>query len=73
MKHFTWKRSQCNVMKKKIHLSLQTTKKLIKFMTMNINQQIITLNIYKTPDSAYILKQEQTGMRWNRLEWAGTT
>ena len=42
-------------------------------MTMNINQQIITLNIYKTPHSAYILKQEQTGMRWNRLEWAGTT
>ena len=42
-------------------------------MTMNINQQIITLNIYKTPDSAYILKQEQTGMRWNHLEWGRTT
>ena len=35
----------------KIHLSQQTAKNFYKFMPMNINQHIITLNIEKTPHS----------------------
>ena len=53
MKHFTWKRRQFNIMKKKIISSIKYVchnkqlKNLNKFMPMNINQQIITLNIHK--------------------------
>ena len=56
MKHFTWKR-QCNIMEKKAISSIKyicrnkQLKNLCKFMAMNINQQIMTLNIHKTPDS----------------------
>ena len=57
MKHFTWKKRQCNVMKNKT-ISLikyicqnKQLKNLYKFMPMNINQQIMALNIHKTTDS----------------------
>ena len=57
MKHFKWKIRNCNVMKKKTISSIKyicynkQLKNLHKFMPMNINQQITTLNIQKTPDS----------------------
>ena len=46
MKHFRWKRRQCNVMKKKNMPSIKyirhnkQLKKLFKFIPMNMNQQI---------------------------------
>ena len=57
MEHVTWKRRKCNVMKKKTISSIKyichnkQLKNLHKLMPMSINQQIITLNIHKTPDS----------------------
>ena len=57
MKHFTWKRRQCNVMKKKtvplIKYICQNKqlKNLYKFIPMNISQQIMALNIHNTTDS----------------------
>ena len=53
MKHFTWKRRKCNVMKKKTISSIKyichnkQLKILQKFMPMNIRQQIITFNLQK--------------------------
>ena len=60
MKHFTWKRIKCSVIKRKTISSIKyicnnkKQKNLYKLMPMNpinINQQIITLDIQKTPDS----------------------
>ena len=59
MKHVTWKRRKCNVMKKKTISSIKyichnkQLKNLHKFMPMNISQQIITFNIQKTPYSDF--------------------
>ena len=56
-KHFIWKRRQCNVMKKNTISSIKyichnkQLKNLYKLMPININQQVITFNIHKTPDS----------------------
>ena len=53
MKHVTWKRRKCNVMKKKTISSIKhichnkKLKNLHKFMPMSINQQIITFSIKK--------------------------
>ena len=61
VKHFTWKRRQCNVMKKKTISSIKyichnkQPKNLYKFMSMIIIQQIITLNIHKISDSDIFL------------------
>ena len=53
MKHVTWKRTKCNVMKKKTISSTRyichnkQLKNSHKFMPMSINQQIIILSIQK--------------------------
>ena len=53
IKHVTWKRGKCNVVKKKTISSIKyichdkQLKNLNKFMLMSIYQQIITLSIQK--------------------------
>ena len=61
MKHFIWKWRKYNVMKNKTISSIKyichnkQLKNLHKVIPMNINQQIITLNIQKTPDWHFLV------------------
>ena len=77
MKYFTWKRSQCNAMKKKIHLSQQTTKKLIwvhayEYQSANYYPQH-SLNSRFCIHTKTKNKLERDGTTWNVLELLGTS